>query len=196
GGGRVQEPCQAISTGSATTITMADVNGDRALDLLVPHRDGGQGVVLVNDGRGGFPTRVPFGPAQATIRAAQAADFDGDGVMDLVAIDELGSALLMRGERGGRYAAAESLGPVGQKPYALTVGDVDANGRPDVVVGYTNARPIVYFNDGPGRFTPVAFGDAQGIAYGITIADLNEDRVMDLVVARSDAPNIVYFGAH
>ena len=39
----------------------------------MPHRDGGQGVVLLNDGRGNFPTRVPFGPARATIRAAQAA---------------------------------------------------------------------------------------------------------------------------
>ncbi|MFZ9899332.1 MAG: FG-GAP-like repeat-containing protein [Gemmatimonadaceae bacterium] len=194
-GGRVREPCREISTGSATTITMADVNGDRALDLLVPHRDGGQGVVLLNDGRGNFPTRVPFGPARATIRAAQAADFDGDGLMDLAAIDELGTALVMRGVVGGRFANAAPLGPAGQKPYALAVSDVDANGRPDVIVGYTNARPIVFFNEGPGQFTPMPFGDAQGIVYGITVADLNEDRLADMVLARSDAPNVVYFGS-
>ena len=195
GGGRVKEPCREISTGSATTITMADVNGDKALDLLVPHRDGGQGYVLINDGRGNFPSRMPFGPAKATIRAAHAADFDGDGLMDLAAIDELGSALVMRGVRGGGYADAEPLGPLNARPYAMAVQDVDGNGRPDVVVGYTNARPYVFFNDGPGRFTPVAFGDAQGIAYGITVADLNEDGLQDLVVARSDAANVVYFGA-
>lgn len=194
-GGRVREPCREISTGSATTITMADVNGDRALDLLVPHRDGGQGVVLLNDGRGNFPTRVPFGPARATIRATAAADFDGDGRMDLAAIDELGTALVMRGESGGRFADAVPLGPTGQKPYALAVHDVDANGRPDVIVGYTNARPIIFFNDAPGTYTPVPFGDAQGIVYGITVADLNEDRLTDLVLARSDAPNVVYFGS-
>ena len=194
GGGRVKEPCREISTGSATTITMADVNGDQALDLLVPHRDGGQGYVLLNDGRGNFPSRVPFGPAKATIRATHAADFDGDGLVDLAAIDELGSALVMRGVRGGGYADAEPLGPAKARPYAMTVHDVDGNGRPDVVVGYTNAQPYVFFNDGPGRFTPVPFGDAQGIAYGITVADLNEDGLQDLVVARSDAPNMVYFG--
>jgi reactive intermediate/imine deaminase len=194
GGGRLAEPCREISRGSATTITTADVNGDGALDLIVPHRDGGQGVVLVNDGRGGFPTRIPFGPPKATIRAAHAADFDGDGLTDLAAIDELGTALLMRGERGGTFAAAEPLGPAEARPYAMTVRDVDGNGRPDVIVGYTNARPIVFFNDAPGRFTPVPFGDAKGIAYGFAVADLDGDGRLDIVMARSDAPNMLYFG--
>ncbi|MDX2261399.1 MAG: FG-GAP-like repeat-containing protein [Gemmatimonadales bacterium] len=194
GGGRVTEPCREVSTGSATTITMADLNGDRALDLVVPHRDGGQGYVLFNDGRGAFPTRVPFGPAKATIRAAHAADFDGDGLVDLAAIDELGSALLLRREPGGGFAAAEPLGPADAKPYAMAVHDVDGNGRPDVVVGYTNARPIVFFNEGPGRFTPVPFGDAKGVAYGFAVADLDGDGLQDIVLARSEAQNMVYFG--
>jgi hypothetical protein len=195
GGGRVAEPCRDISSGSATTITMADVNGDRALDLLVPHRDGGQGYVLLNDGRGAFPTRQPFGPAKATIRSAYAADFDGDGISDIAAIDELGTALIMRGQRGGTYGAAEPLGPNGMHPYALAVHDVDGNGRPDVIVGYTNARPIVFFKDGPATFTPVAFGDDKGVAYGFAVADLNGDKLLDIVMARSDAPNMLYFGA-
>lgn len=193
-GVQVTEPCREISIGSATTISMTDVNGDQALDLIVPHRDGGQGYVLMNDGRGNFTTRVPFGAAKATIRAAHAADFDGDGRMDLAAIDELGSALILRGQPGGQFASGESLGPANARPYALAVHDVDGNGRPDVVVGYTNARPHVFFNDGPRQFTPVSFGDAQGITYGITVADINEDGLKDIVMARSDAPNMVYFG--
>lgn len=194
GGGRVTEPCQVVSQGSATTITLADVNGDRALDLLVPHRDGGQSFVLVNDGHGRFETRVPFGPPAGSLRAAHAADFDGDGITDLVAIDERASALLIRGERDGRFAAPEPLGPLNARPYAIAVHDVDRNGRPDVIVGYTNARPIVFFNDGPGAFHAVPFGDARGIAYGFAVADLDNDGLLDIVVARSDAPNVLYFG--
>ena len=195
GGGRVAEPCRAISQGSATTITMADVNGDRALDLLVPHRDGGQGYVLLNDGRGDFTTRVPFGPAQATYRAAYAADFNGDGRIDLAAIDELGSAVLLYGESGGRFGAPTPLGTSGLHPYAITVADIDRNGRPDVIVGYTRARPVVFFNDGgaPG-FTPVPFGDGAGTAYGFAVADLDADGLLDIVMARTDAPNMVYWG--
>lgn len=52
GGGRVAEPCREVSIGSATTISVAAVNGDGALDLIVPHRDGGQGYVCLNNGAG------------------------------------------------------------------------------------------------------------------------------------------------
>ncbi|WP_082821461.1 FG-GAP-like repeat-containing protein [Gemmatimonas phototrophica] len=194
GGGHVAEPCREISRGSATTISMADVNRDGALDLLIPHRDGGQSVVALNDGRGNFGTRIPFGSPKGTIRAAHAADLDGDGVSDLVAIDELGSALTMRGEGDTTYATPEPLGLPNARPYALAVHDVDRNGRPDVIVGYTKARPIVFFNDGPGRFHAVPFGDAEGIAYGFAVADLNSDGLLDIVMARSDAPNVLYFG--
>ncbi len=195
GGGRVVEPCQEVTTGSATTITLADVSGDGALDLVVPHRDGGQGYVYVNDGRGAFPSRRPFGPAQATIRSAAAADFDGDGVVDLAVIDEMATAAIIRGMPNGAFAAPVSLGPAGARPYALAVHDVDRNGRPDVIVGYGDARPTIFFNDAPGRFTPVAFGDTDGMAYGFAVADLDADGLLDIVVARSDAANVVYFGS-
>jgi reactive intermediate/imine deaminase len=195
GGGRVVEPCRAVSTGSASTITLADLSGDGALDLVIPHRDGGQSYVYINDGRGGFPTRRPFGPEKATIRSAYAADLDGDTIMDLAVIDELGSAATLRGLPDGTFGPLEPLGPAGSRPYALAVQDVDGNGRPDILVGYTGARSIVFFNDAPGRFSPVPFGDAKGVVYGFATGDLDQDGVLDLVVARSDAPNMVYFGA-
>ena len=164
GGGRVIEPCQEVSRGSSTTISLADVNRDGALDLVVPHRDGGQSYVALNDGKGGFTNHKPFGPVTATMRAAYAADFDGDGVMDLVAIDENSTATTMRGLANGAYAEPVALGPA-SAPYALAVHDIDRNGKLDIIVGYTKARPIVYFNDGPGTFTPVPFGDDKGVAY-------------------------------
>jgi hypothetical protein len=194
GGGRVVEPCREVSMGSTTTITLADVNGDGALDLVVPHRDGGQGYVHLNDGRGAFTTKRPFGPPKATIRSAIAADFDGDGTKDLAIIDETASAAVLRGLSGGAYGMLEPLGPSGARPYALAVHDVDGNGRADVLVGYTNARSIVFFNDGPMRFTPVPFGDAEGVTYGFAVADLDTDGALDIVVARSEARNMVYFG--
>jgi len=194
GGGRIAEPCREISTGSATTITLADVSGDGALDLVVPHRDGGQSFVYVNDGRGAFPTRRPFGPASATYRSAYAADLDGDGLKDLAVIDEMGSAATIRGLPDGTFAAPVALGPSGLRPYALAIHDVDGNGRVDVIVGYSGGRPIVFFNDAPGRFTAVPFGDARGVVYGFAVGDLDRDGLSDIVVARSEATNTVYFG--
>src|SRR5205085_865966 len=53
--------CEALPTQSATSIVAADFDGDRALDLFVPHRDGGQSIILWNDGKGHFPTSTKIG---------------------------------------------------------------------------------------------------------------------------------------
>ena len=46
--------CSVLSRNSATTIGAADLTGDGFTDLVVPHRDGGQSYLYVNDGSGGF----------------------------------------------------------------------------------------------------------------------------------------------
>ena len=78
-------------------------------------------------------------------------------------------------------------------PYAIEAGDLNGDGRPDVVIGYISAPGAVFFNDGNGRqFTEVRFGDGQGAAYGFALGDLNGDRYPDVAQARSGAPNVMY----
>lgn len=194
-GGQFDEECVGFSRGSATTITPADFNNDGALDLAVPHRDGGQSYIYLNDAEGGFEERRPFGPPDAAIRSARATDLDGDGLLDLVVIDERSGPAILWARSDGTYAPAERLGTSRAMPYAIAVADLDRNGRTDVILGYVESRPIVYFNDGSGAFVPVPFGDDEGVAYGFAVADVDEDGFLDIAMARSDAPNMLYFGA-
>ncbi len=194
-GGRFQPECRGFALGSATTITPADFNADGALDLVVPHRDGGQSFVHLNDGGGGFAERRPFGPPDAQIRAAKAADLDLDGVLDLVVIDEASGPAIIGGRVDGTFDPPRPLGEPGMRPYALAVADVDGNGRTDVIVGYVRSRPVVFFNDGAGRLTPVPFGDDEGSAYGFAVGDIDQDGFMDIAMARSGARNMLYFGS-
>ena len=197
GRGQFDAACEQFSTESATTITATDVNGDGLVDLVVPHRDGGQSHVYINGGKGTFShsARVPFGPANANIRMSAAADLNGDGRPDLVTIDEKAGVAIYFGETGNRLSAAVPIGLGDKSPYALALGDLDGDGTTDIVVGYIEARPAVFFNDGSGRrFTPVLFGDDKGTAYGFAIGDLDKDGRLDIAVARSEAPNVLYFG--
>lgn len=193
-GGRFQDPCTQFAVTSATTITAADFDNDGDTDLAVPHRDGGQSRVHLNDGSGGFEETVPFGPADAQIRTAAAADLDGDGVLDLAVIDEGTGPATYRGLGGARFGDGIALGSSEARPYAIRIADVDEDGRPDILVGYVEARPVVYFNEGGGRFTAVPFGNGEGTTYGFAVGDIDEDGLLDIGVARSGAPNVLYFG--
>ncbi len=197
GRGQFDGACEKFATESATTITAADVTGDGLVDLIVPHRDGGQSHIYVNGGKGTFAgaTRVPFGPANATIRMSAAADLNGDGRQDLVTIDEKTGVAVYYGEAGNRLSAAVPIGLGDTSPYALATADLDGNGTTDIVVGFVEARPAVFFNDGSGRrFTPVLFGDDHGTAYGFAVGDVDKDGRLDIAMARSEAPNVLYFG--
>ena len=78
-------------------------------------------------------------------------------------------------------------------PYALAAGDLNSDGSPDIVLGYTAGPHAVFFNDGTGRqFTRIMFGDPNGSAYGFALGDVNGDKSPDIALARSGAPNVLY----
>jgi hypothetical protein len=197
GAGRFDADCVAFSREPATTITAADFDGDGRIDLAVPHRDGGQGRVYLAGAKGTFSAgrTIAFGPPDATIRMTESADLNGDGRLDLVAIDERRGTAIYFGRRDGTFSAGVPVGDSKIAPYALAVADVNGDHSPDIVVGNVEAPSTVHFNDGSGRrFHTMRFGDNKGTMYGFAIADVDGDGVTDIAAARSDAPNVVYFG--
>jgi hypothetical protein len=196
GKGRFDADCIPFSYESATTITAADFNNDRLIDLAVPHRDGGQSYVYLASPIATFSSlkRVPFGPHNAAIRMAQAADLNRDSFLDIVAIDERRGVAIYFGQKGGTFSAGLAIHNDKVTPYALTSSDLNHDGKVDIVVGNVKAPSTVYFNDGSGRrYTPVHFGDDKGTVYGFAIADLDRNGLPDIAAARSEAPSVVYF---
>ena len=186
--------CDPISTGSATSIIVADLDGDGALDLFIPHRDGGQSVVLWNDGKGGFHSSTKVGPPAVWTRMAAAGDLDGDGRLDLAVIEERQkAAFTIRNLGQRRFGQLTRLPGAAREPYAIAVSDLNRDGKLDIVVGHVELPGSVYFNLGRGRFREIAWNDGKGVVYGMAFADMNGDGWPDIVAARSDAPNGVWF---
>jgi hypothetical protein len=186
--------CEALPTESATSIVAADFDGDGALDLFVPHRDGGQSILLWNDGKGRFPTSTKIGPPATWSRIGAAGDFDGDGRLDLAMIEERTKAAFVISNRGGRKFGepVQLPGPAGE-PYALAVADLNRDGRPDIVVGWVELPGSVYYNQPGGTFQEIRWNDGKGAVYGIAFADMDKDGWPDIAAARSDAPNGIWF---
>ena len=189
--------CSPLATESATIIVASDLDGDGRVDLFVPHRDGRQNLVFWNDGTGRF-TAAPskIGPEHSSIRAASAADINGDGLPDLIAGDERTGMSVYLGRPHRTFDAPVELGAGSGPPYAIAVADLNRDGRPDIVVGRQEARGSVFFNLGGGglpRFREEPWNDGKGSVYGVAIGDLDGDGWPDIAAARSDAPNAAWF---
>ena len=186
--------CQALPSGSATTITVADMDNDGFPDLIAPFRDGGQSHVLFGDGTGAFQRYVAFGPGDAVYRSAMDVDINDDDLLDLVAIsDAARSTWVFRQLPDGTFDAGFRLDDGEMIPYALDIADLDGDARNDILVGYRQAPSRLFFNRADS-LTRVVVGDSLGAAYGFGVGDVNHDRKMDIALARSGASDILFLG--
>lgn len=185
-----------LPTQSATTIVAKDFDGDGSVDLLVPHRDGGQSQVFWNDGKANFAKSTPFGPPHASIRSAASADLNGDGKVDVVFGDEKEGVFLCLNEGGRGFGSPIRVAPKSITPYAIGLADLDKDEMVDIIVGNVESPGSVFFNKSNGReirLEGIRWGDGKGTVYEIATGDLDGDGWPDIAAARSDASNAVWF---
>jgi len=197
GKGQFTSNCIPVAPYPSTTIASTDMNHDGVIDLVVPHRDGGQSYVYLGNSAFTFSDnlRIPFGPSDATIRVAGVKDMNADNLPDIVTVDEKKGVRLYLGQKDKTFSTGIMIADSKVVPYALTLADLNSDKNFDILVGHVEAPSSVYFNDGTGRnFKSISFGDARGTVYGFAVGDYNEDGKPDIVAARSDAPNVLYFG--
>ena len=124
---------------SPVDLQAADLSGDGQLDLVVANAQSPWLTVLLGTGdrRGRFEPgeRVSLGSSRGA-QAVTASDFDGDGVLDLAVAGGSGGAVtVLLGDGLGRFPerGAREL-PVVGNPVALSAGDFDGSGFPDLAV--------------------------------------------------------------
>ncbi len=101
------------------------LEGDRSVAILLGRGEGG-----VGDGSFESPTKIPLG---FPLRGIVVADFDRDGMDDLVVGMWVRSFLLLPGRGDGTFGPAVSFETVGNSS-DLCVGDFSSDGRPDLAV--------------------------------------------------------------
>ncbi len=155
---------------------------------------GADGLALL-EATGGRLALVASGEGVA-VRAACAADFDGDADDDLWIADEAGSAGIHRHDPTGLAAPATAQ----PTPAVDAVcGDFTGDGAADVLVALAPAEGLpalrLLVGDGRGGLQAAAGGVTLGGALlGLATGDVDGDGHTDVLVGRADAPPRLLMG--
>lgn len=185
----------AVGGSNAGSATVADVNGDTKLDIVVASSTGVD--VLMGNGDGTFQTAVAYASGGLLPDAVTVADVNGDGKADLLVanfcVDNVckqGSVGVLLGNGNGTFQTAVAYGSGEQRLYSVAVADVNGDGKPDVVVvnGCNNACNAgsagVLLGNGDGTFqTAAIYNSGAPLSSSVAIADVNGDGKPDLLVA-------------
>jgi hypothetical protein len=178
------------------SIALGDFNGDGKLDLSVVYysTDYSQTflAVLLGNGDGTFRAPIIAPTAYTTVGNSGclvAADFNGDGKLDLAGTNFLGtSVVVLLGNGDGTFLAPVdyTIGFSG----CIHVGDFNGDGKVDLTVAGGNTVTVLLGN-GDGTFLPhldTVIQDALGVV-GV-VGDLNGDGKLDLAWISSSGDSI------
>ncbi len=173
-----------------TAVTIADVNGDGNADIIATNFYASDVTVLF--GNGDATVQVPnFGYTTGGYpsTAAVVADFNGDGLLDILVADDIYSFSYMKGYGDGTFRAAlDFYTPTTDNGEAygwdIATGDFNGDGFTDVVVanccGDATVGITVFLSRGDGSLLPGVNYGAGGNWSFVTVADFNKDGKMDI----------------
>jgi hypothetical protein len=192
----------------AYSVMIGDVNGDGKPDLVVANEcnpfinctnsgDGSVGVLLGN-GDGTFQAAVTYDSGGLQPDSVAVADVNGDGKLDIVVINmaedggsaSSGSVGVLLGNGDGTFRAAVTYTLTDRVAMAVTVADVNGDGKPDLVAANALASRLgvqspvnVLLGNGDGTFKgPTSYKSGGFGSDAVAVADANGDGKPDVFV--------------
>lgn len=181
-------------------IAIGDLNGDGKPDLVAGSSSyslQGAVSVLLGSGDGTFSAAVQYGSANS-VQSVAIGDLNADGKPDLAASSNenvlAGVVSVLLGNGDGTFGANVDYG-VGREPRCVAIGDLNGDGKPDLVtanaVGSSSGMVTVVLGHGDGTFGAAVDQHATGDSpQSVAIADLDRDGSPDLVTANYNASTV------
>jgi flagellin len=165
---------------------------DGVLGLLI----GANGSRSVGDGT--YSSFFTAASGHGWVTMLEAADFNGDGIADLIASnDGSGAIRLSLGNSDGTFAAGTVIADTSENNFFMKVGDFNGDGKKDFFVTTQLGKVVSYIGDGQGSFSAgMTFTDATYIGDGFDVADINGDGRDDIIQSGNGAGRIYLSNAN
>lgn len=118
--------------------------------------------------------------------ALAVADVDGDGLLDIYFVGQIGGNQLWRNLGKGKFENITGPAGVGLNDrvcVAASFADIDNDGRPDLFVTTVRMGNVLFLNQGQGRFKDISTEaglDYKGHSSGAVFFDFDRDGLVDL----------------
>ena len=181
-------PSQGFGGGiSPFALDLGDFNRDGHVDIAytTAGERSEQVLLLLGNGDGTFGAggHLPTGANPLSIAVA---DFNGDGTADLATADygadpdyDSNSISVFLGKGDGSFETLPRM-LVGSDPVSVAAGDLNEDGRPDLVMAY-GAMLASLIGNGDGTFGSKDSYETDFDLHAVEVADFNRDGLPDIV---------------
>ncbi|HLX83388.1 MAG TPA: FG-GAP-like repeat-containing protein [Terriglobales bacterium] len=172
------------ASGSPTLSVVADFNGDGIPDLATPNAVFGPSTlaVFLGKGDGTFESPVSY-PAGYFASGLVAGDFNNDGIIDLLVMNQDTTVDVYLGKGDGTFQPALVVNGIGELPVAIVAGDYNHDGFLDfATVDYFANSVLISLGNGDGTFQPAVSYAVGNSPYSLASADFNGDGNADLAI--------------
>ncbi len=191
-----------VTGGSPFSVSIGDLDGDGKPDLAVANQFSGSVSVFRNTGSTGtisYAAKVDFAAGGGASTVA-IGDLDGDGKADLATANFSGdniSVFRNTSSVGTISYAAKVDFTAGNDPYPLSIGDLDGDGKADIVVANQISNSISVFRNTSSAGT-ISYAAKVDFTTGAnptsaSIGDLDGDGKADLAVANGSSNTVSVF---
>ncbi len=175
---------------------VADFNGDGVPDVATANSNftsGGNGSISVflGNGDGTLQDALTYRTTGPNTRVLAVADFNGDGNLDLAAVNWDNNVSVFLGNGDGTFQPPDNLGGAGLTPHSITTADFNGDGIPDLAwTNFATNTVSVLLGNGDGSFRqPVNFSVGAAPRF-VVPGDFDGDGNIDLAVANQNSSNV------
>jgi uncharacterized repeat protein (TIGR01451 family) len=184
-------PSVVYATPMARIIRVGDVNNDGRADVVGLDWSSNNVAVFLQNAGGTLNPAVMYNAPHGGYNDLDLGDVNGDGLTDIVVMSgqlyAVPNVTVLTQAATGGFNAPVSYGVGTQElTRGVAVGDVNGDGRNDIVVTYGGNKPYskigVFYQNAAGGLDPAVSFPSLDIPEPVEIADVNGDGRADIVV--------------